>query len=87
MPWVHNEDSDWRIIRTVCIGVSFILSIAGLSAITYREFVIGGFGYNPPPPYRDLGLVLLLLGIILFILASVSGQKFTEEEKFKTHLR
>jgi len=87
MPWAHDEHPDWSIIRKIGIGASFILSFAGFCAIAYREFVIGGFGYIPPPPYRDLGLVLLVLGIILFILAFVSGQKFTKEEKIETHLR
>ena len=81
------RSADWRVMRTIGIGVSCILSLAGFWAITYTDFVIGGFGFNPPAPYRDLGWVLLLLGIILFILACVSDQRFTEEEKFETDLR
>ena len=79
--------ADWSVMRTIGIGVSFILSFSGFLAITHRDFVIGGFGYNPPQPYRDLGLVLLLSGIILFILAYVSDQRFTQGEKIETHLR
>jgi len=42
MPVVHNDHSNWRVLRTICFGVSIILSFAGFCAITYREFFIGG---------------------------------------------
>jgi hypothetical protein len=87
MPWANYGQSGWKLIQKIGTGLSVILSLAGFCAIVYRGLVIGGFGYNPPAPCRDLGLLLLVSGIILFILTFISGQKFSKKEKIETHLR
>ena len=84
---IYNmRSADRRFIHTIGVYVSFILCFAGFWAMTFSEFHIGGFGAFSPPPYWDLGWVVFLLGIFLFILAFVSGQRFMQVAKIKTHV-
>ena len=76
---------DWLVIQRITFWLSFILSLAGVFTITYSGFGIHPIGYVPP--YRNLGIVLLLSGIILFIMAYVSNQKYAEKEKIDNYLR
>lgn len=87
MHWAYDEQSKWLLIQKVSVVASVVLFFAGLYAIAYRDFFVGGFGYNPPPPYQTLGLILLGLGVIIFVVAYVTGQRFAKEEETETHLR
>jgi hypothetical protein len=59
----------------------------GIFAIAYTDFSVGGFGYSNPPPYRNLGMVLIFGGIFLFVFGLVSTQRYSVEETIGTNLR
>jgi hypothetical protein len=86
MPFTPNKHPDWPIMLTICTVLSCILSIAGFFAMTYSGFFIGSLDYNLITPYRDLGALLILLGIISLILALAVGKNLWQEENNETIL-
>ena len=72
--------ADWRVIREIGYGVGAILFFAGFVAILYEEYRL----FVKVAPYRDLGIVGLLSGVILFVIAYISDQRFKEEEKLES---
>jgi hypothetical protein len=86
MPFISNKHPEWPIMPTICTVLSCVLSIAGFFAMTYGGFVIGGFDYNLITPYRDLGALLILLGIMSLIIALAAGRNLWQEEDKQTLL-
>ena len=52
----------------------------------YSGFFIRGLDYSLITPYRDLGALLILLGIISLILALAAGKNLWQEENNETIL-
>ena len=74
-------------VRKTTIGLSLVFIVIGFFAIGYREFVIGGFGHQNAPPYLLVGVLLLVTGATLFVISSISGEKFSKKEKMESDLR
>ena len=72
------------VICRICVWLSLVLSFAGFIAIIFPGFSIYPLGYIPP--YRNLGVILFLFGILLFVLAYVGNRKYAEEVKANYHL-
>jgi uncharacterized membrane protein HdeD (DUF308 family) len=86
MTFTSNKHPDWPIMPAICTVLSCVLSIAGFFAMTYGGFFIGGLDYNLITPYRDLGALLILSGIISLILALAVGKNLWQEENNETIL-
>jgi hypothetical protein len=80
MPFTTNKHPNWLIMPAICTVLSCVLSIAGFFAMTYSGFFIRGLDYSLITPYRDLGALLILLGIISLILALAAGKNLWQEE-------
>ena len=74
--------ADWRVTYTL----SASLCIAGFLVMTLAFGTFHHYGISPPAPYWFIGLALFLVGIILFIFPPVSGHRFRQETKNKTHI-
>lgn len=72
------------VICRICIWLSLALSVTGFIAMIFPGFGIYPLGYIPP--YRNIGVALLLFGIFLFALAYVGKRKYAEDVKIKDNL-
>jgi hypothetical protein len=86
MPFTTNKHPNWLIMPAICTVLSCVLSIAGFFAMTYGGFFVGCLDYKLITPYRDLGGLLILLGIISLILALAVGKNLWQEEDNETIL-